>query len=64
MPTMTDPPQRRFQFRLRTLMIVVTVLAVAMAYVGRQLKWIADRHEAMKEYGPRTRAKWLWACAS
>jgi hypothetical protein len=27
-------PRRRFQFRLRTLMIVVTVLAVPLGYVG------------------------------
>jgi hypothetical protein len=28
------PPRRRFQFRLRTLMIAVTLLAVACGYVG------------------------------
>jgi hypothetical protein len=27
-------PRRRFQFRLRTLMIVVTLLAGVCAYVG------------------------------
>jgi hypothetical protein len=29
-------PRRCFQFRLRTLLIVVTLLSIACAYVGRQ----------------------------
>jgi hypothetical protein len=36
-PSKTDPPKgkrRRFQFRLRTLMIGVTLLAVPLGYVG------------------------------
>jgi hypothetical protein len=36
-------PRRRFQFRLRTLMIGVTVLAVACWYVGWQAKIVRDR---------------------
>jgi hypothetical protein len=28
------PPRRRFQFRLRTLMIGITLLAVVCGYVG------------------------------
>jgi hypothetical protein len=35
--------RRRFQFRLRTLMIVVTLLAVPCAYVGWQKKIVLDR---------------------
>jgi hypothetical protein len=31
-------PRRRFQFRLWTLMIVVTLLAVMCGYVGWQMK--------------------------
>ncbi len=39
---------RRFQFRLRTLMIVVTVFCVVVGgYVGWQLKIIRERHEAV-----------------
>ena len=33
---MCSVPHHRFQFRLRTLLIVVTVLAIPFAYVGRQ----------------------------
>jgi hypothetical protein len=46
-----DPPnadlpkrlRRRFQFRLRTLMIGITFLAVVCAYVGWQAKIVRDR---------------------
>jgi hypothetical protein len=38
-------PCRRFRFRLRTLMIGVTVLAVPCAYIGWQAK-IVREHEA------------------
>src|SRR5690348_1919362 len=42
---MPDQPssRRRFQFRLRTLMIVVTLLAVACAYIGWQAKIVRER---------------------
>lgn len=33
----------RLQFRLRTLMIVITLLAVACSYIGWQVRRIADR---------------------
>jgi hypothetical protein len=33
---------RRLQFRLRTLMIVVTLLAVPCVYVGRQAKIVRE----------------------
>ena len=36
-------PRRRFQFRLRTLMIVVTLLALLCAYVGWQESIIRNR---------------------
>jgi hypothetical protein len=38
-----SPPRRRFQFRLRTLMIVVAVLALPCAYVGWQAKIVRER---------------------
>jgi hypothetical protein len=43
---MIDPPKRRrfqFQFRLRTLMIVVALLAIPCAYVGWQAKFVRER---------------------
>ena len=43
-------PRRRFQFRLRTLMIVVTLLAVGCGYVGWQAKIVRER-KAMLETG-------------
>ena len=36
-------PRRRFQFHLRTLMIGVTLLAVACGYVGWQAKILRER---------------------
>jgi hypothetical protein len=39
----------RFQFRLRTLMIVVTLLAVPFAYVGWQARIARDRSAREKE---------------
>jgi hypothetical protein len=37
------PPRRRFQFRLRTMMIAVTLLAVPCAYIGWQATKMRDR---------------------
>ncbi len=39
----------RFQFRLRTLMIVVTLLAVPMGYVGWQAKIVRERKEEIRK---------------
>jgi hypothetical protein len=36
-------PRRRFQFRLRTLMIGVPLLAVPLGYVGWQAKIVRER---------------------
>ena len=38
-------PRRRFQFRLRTLMIVVTLLAVPCAYIGWQAKIVRAQRD-------------------
>jgi hypothetical protein len=49
-PPKADPPKRkrrRFQFRLRTLMIGVTVLAVACGYVGWQESIVRERKELL-----------------
>jgi hypothetical protein len=37
------PPRRRFKFRLRTLLIGVTLLAVVCGYVGWQAKIVNER---------------------
>jgi hypothetical protein len=51
-PSNAEPPkrQRRFQFRLRTLLIVVTLLCVVGGYVASQARivqerqsWLADK---------------------
>jgi hypothetical protein len=45
-PPQADRPKRKrrwFQFSLRTLMIVVTLLAVACGYVGWQAKIVRER---------------------
>ena len=49
----TEPPKRkrrRFQFRLRTLMIGVTLLAVACGYVGWQAKIVRQRCASSLNY--------------
>jgi hypothetical protein len=42
------PPRRRLQFRLRTLMIGITLLAVACAYVGPHLKKVEERKALLR----------------
>jgi hypothetical protein len=41
-------PRRRFQFRLRTLLIGVTLLAVACAYIGPHLKKVQERKALLR----------------
>ena len=42
------PPRRRwFRFSLRTLFVLVTIFGV---WLGVQVKWIRDRHEALMQY--------------
>ena len=46
---MTIPsPRRRFQFRLRTLMIVVTLLAVPLGFAAHNVRIVSER-VAMRE---------------
>ena len=40
------PPRRWFQFRLRTLLIGVTVLCGVFAWWSRSQKWLEERHAA------------------
>jgi hypothetical protein len=48
---------RRFQFRLRTLLIVVTLLGVACAYVGWQAKIVRQRAVMLNWLQERTPLK-------
>jgi hypothetical protein len=41
-------PRRRFQFRLRSLMIVVTLLAIPLGYVGWQAKIVRKRNAMLE----------------
>jgi hypothetical protein len=43
------PSRRRFQINLRTLLIGVTLLAVACGYVGWQAKIVRERRAALAE---------------
>jgi hypothetical protein len=43
------PSLRRFQVRLRTLLIGVTLLAVACGYVGWQVKIVREREAMLKD---------------
>ena len=42
-------PRQRFQFRLRTLMIGVTMLSVPCAYVSWQVKIVRERKEEIRK---------------
>jgi hypothetical protein len=44
----------RFQFRLRTLMIVVTLLAVVCGYVGWPAKIVRERRDVVETHETRT----------
>ena len=46
---MGSVPHHRFQFRLRTLLIVVTVLAIPFAYVGRQAEIVRARNVMLED---------------
>ena len=55
-PTKADPPERtrrRFQFRLRTLMIVVTLLCVVGGYVAHEARIVRDRQAWLSEQDKR-----------
>jgi hypothetical protein len=43
-------PRRRFQFRLRTLLIGVTLAAVACAYVAREAQIVRERKAWLKAH--------------
>src|SRR5687768_10104024 len=46
---MDEKPRRRWsRFSLRTLFVVVTVVAVPLGWVGYQLNWIRQRRELFR----------------
>ena len=52
-PSKADPPKRKrgwFQFSLRTLMIMVTLLAVACGYVAREFNTVKARQRWLGEH--------------
>jgi hypothetical protein len=54
-------PRRRFQFRLRTLMIVVTLMAAACGYVAHEARIAKERREAAEIYEPlRESVRKVW----
>jgi hypothetical protein len=54
---MTAPRRRWFAFSLRALFVVVTVFG---CWLGYQLNWIRERHEALST-GTAREAGGLWA---
>lgn len=42
-------PKRRFQFSLRTMFVVVTLISIPLAWVGYSLNWIWHRHAALQQ---------------
>jgi uncharacterized protein (DUF2236 family) len=42
--TETKPKRRWFQFRLRTLFVLVALFSVPMGWISYQLYWIHQRH--------------------
>lgn len=42
-------PRRRWSFGLRTLLLVVAILAVPLAWVGYSLNWIRERRQYLQQ---------------
>lgn len=64
------PPRRRwFRYSLRTMFVVVTVLAMILSWVAYSLNWIRQRHALLSErktpytkhadFNPYDRTMWL-----
>ena len=47
---MPTPPRCLFAFRLRTLLVLVLVLSIPLAWVGYSLAWIRERHRVLERY--------------
>ena len=63
-PIVATPKRKRrwFQFSLRSLMIGVTLLAVACAYVVWQVKIVAERRALLLPTFRRSRRKFPGGC--
>jgi hypothetical protein len=48
---MLTPPRRWFAFRLRTLLVVVVLLALPLAWVAYSLNWIRERWVERRRQG-------------
>ena len=55
---MSDPAANRpwFRFSLKTLFVLVLLLAIPLGWLTSQLKWIRDRHEALRDLEQSRRA--------
>jgi hypothetical protein len=45
MEEITKPTRRWFRFSLRTMLVLVTLVAIIAGWVGQQLNWIGQRRE-------------------
>ena len=44
----TKPKRRWFRFSLRTLLVVVFVVSIPLAWVAYQLNWVRERHKFLR----------------
>jgi hypothetical protein len=56
------PRRRWFQFRLRTLLVAMTVACAVSSWVGYQLNWIRERHAIMADGAPMQNSQVLGRC--
>lgn len=49
---MNTPPQRRYQFSLRMMLVLVTLICILLAWVGHSLNWIRQRHQFLDREHP------------
>jgi hypothetical protein len=64
-PNTAEPgkPRRRwFQFRLRTLLVAMTVACAVSSWVGYQLNWIRERHAIMANGAPMQNSQVTGRC--
>jgi hypothetical protein len=47
---MSTSPRRWFQFSLRTMFVVVTLVSIPLAWVGYSLNWKRQRQEALRTH--------------
>ena len=51
MPQNPPEPRRWSRFSLRTMLVVVVVISIPLAWVGYSLNWIRQRHEVLNYRG-------------